>query len=217
MKKWLYPLSCLTLVLAVTACATNNNAAGPQAGPRTNAVDNAYRAPSTFNYGVPGTFGARNNAFGPGANGFGYNNNAGFADNFGTTGFNRQLADRVARAADSVPGVERATALVRGNDVVVGVQTRMNAGNRTQKQVVERQVHSAVRAIAPNSNIRVTSDSAMLTRIRNLDTNLRGDTRGAVNGINTGPTTVAGNLANAGNDFTALMRDLGRTVTAPFR
>jgi hypothetical protein len=141
----------------------------------------------------------------------------GYTDHYGTSGFNRQLADRIARAADSVPGVVQATALVRGNDVVVGVQTRMNAANRTQRQVVERQVHSAVRAIAPNYNIRVTSDSAMLTRIRNLDATLRGDTRGAANGITTGPTTVAGNIANAGRDFTALLRDVGRAVTAPFR
>jgi hypothetical protein len=210
MKKWLYPLSCLTIALAVSACASNN-AAGPKAGPRTNAVDNAYRAPSTYHYGVPGSvaYGPGNNAYGPG--------NMGYTDNFRNAGFDRRLADRIARAADSVPGVERAAALVRGNDVVVGVQTRMKADNRTQRRVVERQVYSAVRAIAPAHHIRVTSDGAMVTRIRNLDTTLRGGARGATDGMMGGPRTVTGNLGNVGNDFTGLLRDLGRTVTAPFR
>jgi YhcN/YlaJ family sporulation lipoprotein len=187
MKKLLFSVASLALVSALSAC-NPNAAVGPERGPHTqNTVQ-----PSAYNA---------------------YN----YRNGFTAQGFNQQLAERIARAADSVPGVDRATAVVSGNDAVVGVDTRLNAGDLQRRQVVERQVHAAVRAVAPNLNIRVTSDAAMLVRIRNLSDAIRGGMANTMNAVTTGPNTVAGNLTNAANDFAALLRDLGRTVTAPFR
>ncbi len=215
MKRWIYPLSCLIIASTVTACG---NVYGPRSGLHTqNTVDQGYRTQ---------TYQARTNTTAPGA----YTTTPGAYTGYRYTGWNttpaqtghqinqagafdHSLADRVASAADNVPGVQGATAIVRGNDIVVGINTRTSGMTASQHNVIERQVHSAVRAIAPNHNIRVSSDATMVTRIRSLSQNIRGF------GLNmtSGPTTVGANLTNAANDFTLLLRDLGRTVTAPFR
>jgi hypothetical protein len=214
MKRLLYPLSLVALVTALAACGMNN-AYGPNRGPHTqNTAYQAGRSPANFNaMNNRGTMDMTNGTLG----GAGINR-------FGTTGYNRELADRIARAADAVPGVEGATAIVYGNDAVVGINTRFRTGDATQRHVVEQQVYTAARSVAPTHNVRVTSDSRMLTRITNLNNAFRNNggnrNTGFGNMNNTftgGPTTVAGNLTNAGNDFAALIRDLGRTVTAPFR
>lgn len=239
MKKLVYPLSLVMIAAAITACG--NNTAGPEDGAQTQGVryqaNTRNPANTQGNYSNTGTLGAGI------ANNGTRNNRMRTYNGTRVNGYNRALADRLAVAADRVPGVQRATAIVYGNDVVIGVDTRFGTMNDTnQRRVVEQQVHAAARAIAPHYTIRVTSERNMLTRIRNLDNTFRGnimtDNRPGIGGAGAdnnggfgggimrgngnapfmgGPNTVAGNLGNAGNDFASLVRDLGRTVTAPFR
>jgi hypothetical protein len=204
MKKWLYSFSCLALVGALTGCG--NYSMGPKAGPHTQNA--GYQQPNQ----IPSSYQANMHHYNNYTQRYDVYN---YRNGFTAQGFNQQLADRIAQAADSVPGVDRAEAVVYGNDCIVGVQTRMT--NLQQRQVVERQVHTAVRSVAPNCKIRVTTDGGMITRIRNMNTSIRNGLTNTTNSVTSGPTTVTGNLKNAANDFAALVRDLGRTVTAPFR
>lgn len=224
MKKWLYPLSCLALVSMLAACGTNNNT-------NTGAGNTPDAQTQTMNQTQPGynTFG--NNTFGYNTYNDGmdrlnpagglYNGYRGVADGnrnngmtdatYGMAAFDRQRAAQLARIADQVRGVDGATVLVRGNDAVIGIYSRLTADNPRQRQALERRVLAAVRNFDPSLRVRVTADRNMLNRIRNMEQSQRyGDGT-------TGPTTVGGNLANVGDDFAALLRDLGQTVTAPFR
>lgn len=242
MKKLVYPLSLMMIVAAMTACANNNaSPVTPNQGPQTQNA--AFQRDNTL--GTRNATNTRGNYSNTGTLGTGYTNNNTFGyNNYNVNGYNRALADRLAVAADAVPGVEGATAIVYGDDAVIGINTRFaTANDSNQRRVVEQQVRSAARAVAPQYDIRVTSDRSMVTRIVNLDNTFRsnigtannngtimngdgngffggnGGTRaGNGNGVFTGgPNTVTGNLGNAGNDFAALVRDLGRTITAPFR
>lgn len=152
----------------------------------------------------------------------------------GTANFNYQLAQRAAKAADTVPGVTAATAVVSGNDALIGVDCRVASTDTRQRHVIEQQVYSSVKSVVPNHRIRVTSDSTLVSRIRSLDHGIRtyyGHTTGTSGTTGTtgttgtmgrspfmtGPTTVTQNVRNMGTDFASLVRDMGRTVTAPFR
>ncbi|MFM1655596.1 YhcN/YlaJ family sporulation lipoprotein [Brevibacillus sp. B_LB10_24] len=225
MKKLIVSLACLALVTLFSACGTHR-AVGPNPGTKTQTYPGTYtHVPGTYkqsavNRGdyIPFEYHRSNNA-----TGIPYHNTGFMADgNPGTpytsqsaTGhrfsFNQNLADRMVTAAQNVPGVTKATALVRGSDAIIGIRTRMAAADVRQRNVIERQVHNAARAIAPSHNIRVTSDLGMITRIDGLNHNLRNY------GITSGPTAVTSNLTGAATDFGSMLRDLGRTVTAPFR
>ncbi|WP_051967799.1 YhcN/YlaJ family sporulation lipoprotein [Brevibacillus thermoruber] len=194
MNKWMCAVAGLVVAASVSGCA--NYGAAPPTKPRTQGTPNTAPAP------VPNTQRYDVNHY---------------RNGFTAQGFNHQLAERIAKAADSVPGVEAATAAIHGTDAVIGIRTRANVAHVQQRKVIERQVHAAARKVAPNLNIRVTSDSAMFTRIRTINNTVRDGLRGAASTLTTGPNTVAGNLTNAANDFGMLIRDLGRTVTAPFR
>jgi Sporulation lipoprotein YhcN/YlaJ (Spore_YhcN_YlaJ) len=194
MNKWMCAVAGLAVVASLSGCA--NYGAAPPTKPRTQGAPFTAQAP------VPNT------------QRYDVNN---YRNGFTAQGFNHQLAERIAKAADSVPGVEAATAAIYGNDAAIGIRTRANVSNVQQRTVIERQVHAAVRREAPNLNIRVTSDSGMFTRIRTINNTVRDGLRGTANALTTEPNTVPGNLTNAANDFGMLIRDLGRTVTAPFR
>lgn len=216
-KKLIYPVSCLVIALSLTACGTYKAAPPNTQGARTTQVQNQAQpsrivgwATTQGQTGQPAAPLTRG-MYGPGTTGT-------TSYGAGTQGahqmaFDQRLADRVVHAADQVPGVQSATAIVRGNDIVVGINTRATNQTATQQRVIENQVHAAVRSIAPGHNIRITSDAPMVTRIRTLAQSIRGYGQEMTNG----PTTVGANLTNAGRDFGMLLRDLGRTVTAPFR
>lgn len=194
-KKWSYTVAGLVVFASLSGCA--NYGMGPKAGPHTQNAP--YQTPSTY----------RTNMHHYNA----YNYQTGFT----AQGFNHDMAERLGRAADDVPGVEGATVAVHNTDAVIGIHTRTNVANTQQRQVIEQQVHAAARSVAPNLNIRVTSDPSMFSRIQTISTSVRGGMTNAKNAVTSGPNTVAGNLSNAASDFTVLIRDLGRTVTAPFR
>ncbi|WP_139490004.1 YhcN/YlaJ family sporulation lipoprotein [Brevibacillus dissolubilis] len=97
---------------------------------------------------------------------------------FPRRGYNHQVAALMAQVADSIPGVEGATALVKGGDAVVGVNTRMAPGDTEQRRVVERQVYEAIRAQTPGYRLHITSDNNIINRIRQLDTRANLNTYG---------------------------------------
>ncbi|MEJ8544637.1 YhcN/YlaJ family sporulation lipoprotein [Brevibacillus borstelensis] len=202
MNKWAYSLVGVMVLAAVSGCA--NAGTDQNKGTQTNNL--AYQRPAALQNNAQPNNGTANN--------YGANN---YQNGFQAQGFNRDVAERLARSADNVPGVEGATAAVYGNDCIIGVRTRFGAQDMQQRQVIERQVHSAARAAAPNLNIRVTSDDNMFSRVQNIRNTVTNGLTNTTNTLTSGPNTVAGNLANAANDFTVLLRDVGRTVTAPFR
>ncbi|GAB7386344.1 hypothetical protein BSNK01_01790 [Bacillaceae bacterium] len=108
------------------------------------------------------------------------------------------LAQRMANAADRVKGVKKATVLIRGNDVVIGI----DVNNRQNAQAIERQVAQTVNRVQPGFNIHVTSDKRLHQRIQAM--------REQNNNDNWRPRAW-------GDDFADLIRDIRRTVTAPIR
>lgn len=207
MNKWAYSLVGVMVLATVSGCA--NAGTDQNKGTQTNNL--AYQRPANLQNNAQPNNGTANNL---GANNYGAYN---YQNGFTAQGFNRDVADRLAQAADNVPGVEGATAAVYGNDCIIGVRTRFGAQDMQQRQAIERQVHSAARAAAPNLNIRVTSDDNMYSRVQNISNTVTNGLANTTNAVTSGPNTVTGNLANAANDFTVLLRDVGRTITAPFR
>jgi spore cortex protein len=111
---------------------------------------------------------------------------------------NRAAADRMAAIAANVPGVTRATAIVHGNDAVIGIDTTNVTKGRP---AIERQVYNAVKAAEPRYNVYVTTDSTLHQRIRTLNDQMR-----------TGHP-----IRTLAQDVGVIIRDIGRAVTAPFR
>lgn len=118
---------------------------------------------------------------------------------------NQRIAERVADVAEDVPGVSRATAIVYGNDIVIGIDQRKQKDVRALEQKVRHMVQSK----EPGYNVHVTSDDKIHTRIRSVYTNM--------NNNNTNRITAGHPIRDLGNDVAYIIRDIGRTVTAPFR
>lgn len=216
-SKWPIALAGVMALSSLAGCASSS--AGPQNTPHTQnaAVPNATsdmrnsmaHDPNAYTRGTyahtQGT-----NAFSPGTHAYHYRNG------FTATGFNQNLAERLTRVADDVPGVDRATVVVHGNDAVIGIRIRDNLAP-AQKSVVEQQVHSAARAVSPAMNIRVTGDPAMFARIRQVNSSIYNEATYRTRDGHHSGTTIAQDTANAVADFGILLKDMGRTVTAPFR
>jgi YhcN/YlaJ family sporulation lipoprotein len=124
---------------------------------------------------------------------------------YGTTNYNAEkiVADRVVNEAMTVNGVTKASAVVRGNDIAIGIDGKSGTDSKT----LENQVYNTVKNKETGYNIYVTSDPTIYTRIRTLYTNM------------TNPNTLT--PGHPVRDFTRdigdLIRDIGRTVTAPLR
>jgi hypothetical protein len=109
---------------------------------------------------------------------------------------NHAVTARIAQAAAKVPGVTHVTAVVDGNNAVVGLDVDNTAVSRPN---IEFQVRRAVQAAEPGYNVHVTADGALHQRIRTLDTQRTNghSARTQANGVGT------------------LIRGMGRTE--PFR
>ncbi|PPA85344.1 sporulation protein [Brevibacillus laterosporus] len=201
---------------------------------------NGYGTFGTGNYNGYGTFGTGNyNGYGT----FGTGNYNGYGGTYPYTGFyqssdtrmrgyanngqryhgmsanhahNRELADRITASAKKVKGVQSATTVVHGNEAVVGIELKDHK-NSSHRRTIEREVNDVVAKAAPHHRVYVTSDSKMLSRVKSIDGNYRSNFSNTSTNMTTGPNTVTGNLSNVGSDFGALVTDLGRTITAPFR
>jgi YhcN/YlaJ family sporulation lipoprotein len=120
-------------------------------------------------------------------------------------GFNQRVAERVADVAEDVPGVSRATAIVYGNDIVVGI----DGTNNKDVRALEREVQRIVKSREPGCNVHVTADDDIHTRIQSVYTNM--------NNYNTNQVNPDHPIRDLGTDVTDIIRDIGRTVTAPIR
>lgn len=201
-KKWSFAIAGVLALSSLTGCASSS--AGPNHS-GTHTQNTTYQKPAAM----------RNNlAHSP--NAYTQSTNANhYRNGFTTNGFNQNLAERLTKVADDVPGVERATVVVNGQDAVIGIRVRQNLAPE-QGKVIEQQVHSAARAVSPSMNIRVTSEPAMFTRIRGMNDAIYNEAQNRTNNAHHVPSNVAHNVSNTANDFGILLKDLGRTVTAPF-
>ncbi len=232
MKKWMIPLTSVLLIASLSGCGMSRGTS-PHAGPTTqgtvNQAAHTRTAPGTqTGMGTNSIYSTPMNQDGwnryPAATTDGRNPAATTYPGSTTDGrsayeTNRLLSDRIVKAADSVPGVSNAVAVVHRNDAVVGINTRTTAADARQRKVIEQRVYSAVRAVAPHHTIHVTSDPKLISRIHAMDQTVRAHyyAHPTTHPFRTGPTSVTQNAANVGTDFATLIRDMGRTVTAPFR
>ncbi|GEN33199.1 MULTISPECIES: YhcN/YlaJ family sporulation lipoprotein [Aneurinibacillus] len=117
----------------------------------------------------------------------------------GTAQQNQQVAERIARIASNVNGVTRATVVVHGNDAVIGIE----GSTASNMKMLERSVYEAVKRAEPGYAVHVTADKTLTQRIRTLSDRMGG--------------MGANALRTTGRDIAVLIRDIGRSVTAPFR
>ncbi|MED4581776.1 YhcN/YlaJ family sporulation lipoprotein [Brevibacillus choshinensis] len=118
-----------------------------------------------------------------------------------TTHHDVQVAEHIAQVAKKIDGVTKATAVVNRQDAVVGVDVKQGSD---MKQT-EKKVHAAVKSAEPSLNVHVTSDAKLHGRIQSIHSQ-------------TYSRTQDGHpVKDMGADISSLIRDIGRTVTAPFR
>jgi hypothetical protein len=186
----------------------------------TNTYGTNYNYPRGTAYG-PGTTGTNlygtGTMYGTGANTYGtrWGTNM-YGTNYGTYGTNtygmtgtatnysndQRVANRAANEAMNVAGVARATAVANGNNLVVGIDVKSGMNTRD----VEQRVLRTVKAKETGYNVHVTADANINTRIRNVYNSM------------TNPTATPGHpVRDLGRDVGSIIRDIGRTVTAPFR
>lgn len=119
------------------------------------------------------------------------------ARSYGMTNLDQNVANRMARIAADIDGVTKATAVIHGKDAIVGV----DVDKRKNTKIVETNVYNAVQKADPAYRVHITSNADLNQRIRVLNTQMK-----------TGHP-----LQNIGQDFSTILRDIGRTITAPFK
>ncbi|MFS0558608.1 YhcN/YlaJ family sporulation lipoprotein [Brevibacillus sp. 179-C9.3 HS] len=116
--------------------------------------------------------------------------------------FHQDLAEQLTKAADDVPGVERAVSLVSGNDAIIGIRVRNNFAPE-QVRVIEQQVHAAARSRVPNFSIKVASDAGTFDRLRAIRSDIYEEAT---------QRTRSNQMTNASTEFRALLNDLSRKI-----
>lgn len=111
----------------------------------------------------------------------------------------QRIAKRIAQEAANVDGVTRATAVVHGEDVLVGVE----GAKAYNTKMLERSVHEALHRTEPGYRIHVTADRTLSNRIRMVSENING--------------SVGNTMRTAGSEITTLIQDISRSITTPFR
>lgn len=115
----------------------------------------------------------------------------------GSTNMDNNVANRLARIAADIDGVTKATAVVNGKEAVVGI----DVDPRKNRTTVENNVLLAVRKGDPAYTIHITSNANLNQRIRTLNDQMK-----------------AGHpIRTIGQDFSTIIRDIGKTISAPFR
>ncbi|MGG1661760.1 YhcN/YlaJ family sporulation lipoprotein [Brevibacillus sp. NRS-1366] len=197
---WLIGLAGL-LAVATTMSGCANWGTGTSNGPHTQNM--TYQKTPATRSSIAHDF----NAYTKGPNAHNYVNG------YTVNGFNQNLAEQLTKAADDVPGVDRATVVVSGADAIVGIRVRTNLGEQ-QARVIEQQVHAAARSVAPNIHIRVTSDSAMFDRLRNINSAIYNEATQRTSDVYVNPNAT-NKLTNTSTEFRGLLHDLGNTGKTP--
>jgi len=140
-----------------------------------------------------GTYG--NNFHGMSERGTG--NNLHGMTNHATT--NRALEEKLARHAKGVKGVSKATVVVHNKDVLVGIDVKHGGNSASVAHQVKRSIERAEKGY----NVHVTTDKKYHSRIMDMHTSM---------------VPLDGHpVRDFSHDVGVLIRDIGRTVTAPFR
>jgi len=110
--------------------------------------------------------------------------------------YNGDLADKIVQRAEKVNNVDDAHAVIMGEDIVIAIDT-----NDKNDRNVNNQVRNAVESLTKGKDVRVVSDEATYSRVRDLDNNIR-------NGRT--PDTIH-------EDFRDLIENIGETIRRPFQ
>jgi len=111
----------------------------------------------------------------------------------------RALEEKLARHAKGVKGVDKATVIVHNKDVLVGIDVKHGDNSST----VARQVKRSIERAEKGYNVHVTADKKYHSKIMDMHTSM---------------VPLDGHpVRDFSHDVGVLIRDIGRTVTAPFR
>lgn len=83
---------------------------------------------------------------------------------------NRALADKIAKKAATINGVDKATVVVNGNDALVGIDVKKGKN----VQATENLVRNSVKNLEPGIDVHITGDRNIHGRISKLQSNLQG-------------------------------------------
>jgi len=114
--------------------------------------------------------------------------------------FDRQTSDVIARHAANVKGVRKATVLVHGREAIIGIDVK-GGENRVK---VENDVRRSIQTFKPGYRVHVTADKNLHARIQTIHAQ-------SLKPLDGHP------VRNFAQDVGILIRDIGRTATAPFR
>ncbi|MED1725826.1 YhcN/YlaJ family sporulation lipoprotein [Brevibacillus parabrevis] len=188
------------IAAALVGCATSK--AGPDTGAQTQSSSHS-KTPLTRS-----SIAHDHNAYTQGINAQNY------LKGYTSNGFNQNLAEQLTKAADDVPGVDRATVVVSGNDAVIGVKVRDNLA-RPQAEVIEQQVHSACRAVSPALQLQVSSEPSVFDRVRAINAQIYQEATNRTNDLLHEGGTAGQKVMNTSTEFTRLLHDMGATVKQP--
>lgn len=108
-------------------------------------------------------------------------------------------ADEVSSKIARIHGVQRATVIVNQKDAVVGVDVKPGV----HPAMVESEARRTAEHLLPGHRVHVTSDPNIHARIQNVRSQMR---------------PLDGHpVRNFAEDVATIIRDVGRTASAPFR
>ncbi|MDG0808437.1 YhcN/YlaJ family sporulation lipoprotein [Cohnella rhizosphaerae] len=111
----------------------------------------------------------------------------------------KAASDKIAKHVYKVKGVSKATVIVHNRDAIVGIDVKQGENAKD----VENKVRETVARSEPGYTVHVTSDQRYHARIQTLQSQMK---------------PLDGHpVRNFSEDVATLLRDIGRTVSAPFR
>jgi len=154
---------CTLIALTGLAGCNNNQNEGtqPQIGENSGQVNNAGNGINTTQVGQRSD------------NPYNHNYNGDYSGTQHTATRNdirsaQQVAARASEAAEKIPGVDRATSIVQGMDIVVGI----DANTQGNRNALENKVKQVISRNEQGYNVYVTADDDIHRKIRNLFTNM---------------------------------------------
>lgn len=152
----------LIALTGLTGCNNNDNEESqPQIGKNTGQVNKADNGLNTTNVGQRYD------------NPYNHNYNGDYSGIQHTSNTNeirsaQQVSSRASETAEKVQGVVRATSIVQGMDIVVGI----DANKQSDQKALEQRVKQEISRNEQGYNVYVTADEDIHERIRTLFTNM---------------------------------------------